>query len=140
MAGVLGDMELAAEAAAGLAINIAEDKAAAQQMAADLKVYNDQLLDTSTRTNLLLNHTPGLAFHLWESKIMASTVQLPFGRCFASCALRAASSADMPRWSAQLHQHELVPADGAATAEGPDQPGPLAGICERTQRGGHSER
>ncbi len=35
----------------------------------------------STRSNLLLNHTPGIGFHLMEQKITSSTVQLPMGKC-----------------------------------------------------------
>jgi hypothetical protein len=80
MAGMLGDMELAAEAAAGLAINVAQDAEAAKEMKADIEVLYEQLSETSKRSNLLLNHSPGIAFHLWESKIMAAPVTLPFGR------------------------------------------------------------
>ncbi len=35
----------------------------------------------SMRSNLLLNHTPGIGFHLMEQKITSSTVQLPMGKC-----------------------------------------------------------
>jgi hypothetical protein len=47
MAGVLADAELAAEAAAGLAINIAQDKAAADQEAASIPILYDQLLESA---------------------------------------------------------------------------------------------
>jgi len=80
MAGMIADMELAAEAAAGLAINIAEDKAALDQQIADIPVLHDQLLDTGKRHNVLLNHSPGLAFHLMEQKISPATVTLPLGK------------------------------------------------------------
>lgn len=80
MAGVLGDMELAAEAAAGLAINVAQDKEALKEMKNELDVLYDQLEEKSTRSCLLLNHSPGLAFHFMESKITAAPVTLPFNR------------------------------------------------------------
>ena len=47
MAGMLADAELAAEAAAGLAINIAQDKAAADQEAASIPILYDQLLESA---------------------------------------------------------------------------------------------
>ena len=34
----------------------------------------------STRSNLLLNHTPGLGFHMMEQKIGSATVTLPMGK------------------------------------------------------------
>jgi hypothetical protein len=49
MADFVAEMELAVEAAEGLAINMAEDKAAADQEEAEIKVLYDQLLESASQ-------------------------------------------------------------------------------------------